>query len=107
MQELEKEYENLPQQRADRMREDLELFLEDFKPSPKFDQWTTSMIDDFFMKWFVEHANPTDEDKQSMRETMLHFLQFMRERKILAEDFSPKSLLQSDLTSTEPEDSLS
>ena len=93
MQELEKEYENLPQQRADRMREDLELFLEDFKPSPKFDQWTTSMIDDFFMKWFVEHANPTDEDKQSMRETMLHFLQFMRERKILAEDFSPKSLL--------------
>ena len=50
------------------------------------------MIDDFFMKWFVEHANPTDEDKQSMRETMLHFLQFMRERKILAEDFSPKSL---------------
>ena len=93
MQELEKEYENLPQQRADRMREDLELFLEDFSPSTKFDQWTTSMIDDFFMKWFVEHANPTDEDKQSMRETMLHFLQFMRERKILAEDFSTKSLL--------------
>ena len=26
-------------------------------------------------------------------ETMLHFLQFMREHKILAEDFSPKSLL--------------
>ena len=47
MQELEKEYENLPQQRADRMREDLELFLEDFSPSTKFDQWTTSMIDDF------------------------------------------------------------
>ena len=63
------------------------------------------MIDDFFMKWFVEHANPTDEDKQSMRETMLHFLQFMRERKILAEDFSPKSLLQPDLTSPEPEES--
>ena len=93
MQELEKEYENLPQQSADRMREDLELFLEDFKPSLNFDQWTTSMIDDFFMNWFVEHANPTDEDKQSMRETMLHFLQFMRERSILAEDFSPKSLL--------------
>ena len=93
MQELEKEYENLPQQRADRMREDLELFLEDFSPSTKFDQWTTSMIDDFFMNWFVEHANPTDEDKQSMRETMLHFLQFMRERKILVEDLSPKSLL--------------
>ncbi|HJL85880.1 MAG: hypothetical protein QF560_08135 [SAR324 cluster bacterium] len=100
MQDLEKDLEGLSQQRADRMREDLELFLEDFGPPP-LEQWTSSMVDQFFLEWFVEHANPTDEDRLSMRETMLHLFKFLRVRKMLGEDFSPGSLQESEPTSPE------
>ena len=100
MKDLEKDLEGLSQQRADRMREDLELFLEDFDPPP-VEQWSSSIVDQFFLEWFIEHANPTDEDRLSMRETMLHLFKFLRVRKMLGEDFSTGSLQESEPTSPE------
>ena len=86
--------EALPSERAERMKDDLELFLEDFGPPP-VKEWNGAMIDQFYQEWFVEHANPTDDDRLSMRETMLHLIQFLQDQKLLGEDFSPNSLQES------------
>ena len=84
----------LSSERAERMKEDLELFLDDFGPPP-VKEWNGTMIDQFYQEWFVEHANPTDDDRLSMRETMLHLIRFLQEQKLLGDDFSPNSLQES------------
>ena len=91
MAELDAELANLPDEKEERMREDFEVFLEDFAPPP-LEEWTPGLIVSFIKEWFVEHANPMEEDQFSMEETMLHFLQFLQARSLIPEGFYPDVL---------------
>ena len=45
------------------------------------------MIKHFLEKWFVENANPFQEDLDSMRESLLKLFQFLDEEKLLTNNF--------------------
>ena len=58
----------------------------DFKPPPVAD-WNLDLIKYFVSKWFLENANPMEEDLESMRNSLLDLFQFLTEEKLLSEHF--------------------
>ncbi len=78
--------ELVPAEKQERIEEDLDVFLTDFQP-PHVSEWDLSMIKHFLEKWFVENANPFQEDLDSMRESLLKLFQFLDEEKLLTNNF--------------------
>ena len=74
----------VPAEKQERIEEDLEVFLVDFQP-PNITEWDTSMLKHFLGEWFVENANPLEEDLDSMRESLLSLFQFLDGEKLLPE----------------------
>ena len=74
----------LPAEKQERTEEDLEVFLVDFQP-PNIKEWESGMVKHFFGEWFLENANPLEEDLDSMRETLLSLFQFLDGEKLLPE----------------------
>ena len=72
--------------KQNQIEEDLEVFLVDFKPPPVAD-WNLDLIKYFVSKWFLENANPMEEDIKSMRNSLLDLFQFLTEEKLLSEHF--------------------
>ena len=62
----------------------LDVFLLDFQPPP-VEKWNLNLVKNFIEKWFVENANPMEEDIESMRESLLSLFQFLAEEKLLPE----------------------
>ena len=78
--------ELIPKNKHDQVEEDLDVFLVDFKPPPVA-EWNLNLIKKFISEWFVENANPTNEDLESMRESLLNLFQYLTEEKLLSEKF--------------------
>ena len=76
----------VPAEKQERTEEDLEVFLVDFQP-PNIKEWDSGMVKHFFGEWFLENANPLEEDLDSMRETLLSLFQFLDGEKLLPEGF--------------------
>ena len=74
----------VPAEKLERTEEDLEVFLVDFKP-PNIKEWDSGMVKHFIEEWFVENANPLEEDLDSMRESLLSLFQFLDGEKLLPE----------------------
>ena len=74
----------LPLEKQERTEEDLEVFLVDFQP-PIIKEWDSGMVKHFIGEWFLENANPLEEDLDSMRETLLSLFQFLDGEKLLPE----------------------
>ena len=74
----------VPAEKQERTEEDLEVFLFDFQP-PNIKEWDSGMVKHFIGKWFIENANPLEEDLDSMRETLLSLFQFLDGEKLLPE----------------------
>lgn len=72
----------VPAEKQERLEEDLDVFLTDFQPPP-VTEWELDMVKLFLEKWFVEHANPFQEDLESMRESLLNLFQFLDGEKLL------------------------
>ena len=71
--------------KGETMKEDIEVFFEDFGPPPP-EEWTPKLIYNFINNWFVKESNPTNDDINSMRDTMLHFSNFLSEKKLISEN---------------------
>jgi len=70
-----------PESEAQRIQEDVELFLEDFEaPAPS--EWTVTTIGEF-VSWFMEEANPVQDDLQSMRTSLSAYLGFLASTGVL------------------------
>ena len=74
----------VPAEKQERIEEDLEVFLVDFQP-PNIKEWDSGMVKHFIEEWFVENANPLEEDLDSMRESLLSLFQFLDGEKLLPE----------------------
>ena len=74
----------VPAEKQERTEEDLEVFLVDFQP-PNIKEWDSGMVKYFIGEWFLENANPLEEDLDSMRETLLSLFQFLDGEKLLPE----------------------
>ena len=74
----------VPAEKQERTEEDLEVFLVDFHP-PVIKEWDSGMVKHFIGEWFLENANPLEEDLDSMRETLLSLFQFLDGEKLLPE----------------------
>ena len=74
----------VPAEKQERTEEDLEVFLVDFHP-PNLKEWDSGMVKHFIGEWFLENANPLEEDLDSMRETLLSLFQFLDGEKLLPE----------------------
>ena len=61
---------------AERMREDVEVFVEDFVTQPPA-TWNRALVAEFFESWFVENLNPVADDLFSMQNSLEHFFQFL------------------------------
>ncbi len=81
----------LPEELRQKRSEDLELFMEDFLPPP-VSSWTPKLFDEFIGKWFIDHANPLEDDLVSMQETMLHLLAYLRDKNLLPSCFEEQYL---------------
>ena len=69
----------------ERMREDVEVFLEEYARSP-VEEWSAEMLDDFLGNWFVKNLHPVVDDMISMQSTLEHFISFLaKQEKISAE----------------------
>ena len=78
-----KKYVDLvPAEKQEQVEEDLDVFLVDFQPPPVA-EWDFRLIKRFMNKWFIENANPLEEDLYSMRESLLSLFQFLAEEKLL------------------------
>ena len=77
--------ELVAEEKREKVEEDLDVFLVDFKPPP-IAEWDLKLIKSFLNKWFVENANPLEEDLYSMRESLLSLFQFLDTEKILPEN---------------------
>ena len=67
--------ELVPAEKQEQVEEDLEVFLVDFEPPP-ISEWDSELIKNFLEKWFLENANPLEEDLVSMRQTLLSLFKF-------------------------------
>ena len=77
-----KEFEETEEER---MREDLEVFIEEYVRRP-IEEWTAEMMDDFLGNWFIKNLHPLVDDLISMQNTLEHFFQFLaKQEKISAE----------------------
>ena len=74
----------VPAEKQERTEEDLDVFLVDFQP-PNIKEWDSGMVKHFIGEWFLENANPLEEDLDSMRETLLSLFQFLDGEKLLPE----------------------
>ena len=72
----------VPPEKLERTEEDLEVFLEDFQP-PNIREWDSDMVKIFFDDWFLENANPLQEDLNSMRESLLILFQYLDREELL------------------------
>ena len=69
----------------ERMREDVEVFLEEYVRCP-VEEWSAEMLDDFLGNWFVKNLHPVVDDLISMQSTLEHFISFLaKQEKISAE----------------------
>ena len=71
-------------EKQEKVEEDLDVFLVDFQPPP-IAEWDMRLVKRFLSKWFIENANPLEEDIESMRESLLTLFQFLAEEKLLPE----------------------
>jgi len=71
-------------EKLERTEEDLEVFLVDFQP-PNIREWDSGMVKHFIGEWFLENANPLQEDLNSMRESLLALFQFLDREELLAD----------------------
>ena len=86
-QSLYKKYIKLaPKDEQDQIEDDLDVFLMDFKPPP-VDDWDLDLIKHFISKWFLENANPMEEDIESMRKSLLDLFRFLNKEKLLSDQF--------------------
>ncbi|MEE3162568.1 MAG: hypothetical protein VX274_04345, partial [SAR324 cluster bacterium] len=76
----------VPAEKQEQVEEDLEVFLVDFKPPP-ISEWDSELIKNFLEIWFLENANPLEEDLVSMRETMLSLFKFLAKEDLLPDGF--------------------
>jgi len=76
----------VPAEKQEQVEEDLEVFLVDFEPPP-ISEWDSELIKNFLEKWFLENANPLEEDLVSMRETMLSLFKFLAKEDLLPDGF--------------------
>ena len=74
--------ELVPSEKQEQVEEDLDVFLVDFHP-PTVAEWDLKLVKRFMSKWFIENANPLEEDLDSMRESLLSLFQFLAEEKLL------------------------
>lgn len=74
--------ELIDEDKKEQVEEDLEVFLVDFQPPP-LAEWNLKLVKQFMSKWFVEFANPLEEDLESMRSSLSLFFEFLDEEKIL------------------------
>ena len=72
----------VPKEKQEQVEEDLDVFLVDFSP-PTVAEWDFKLVERFISKWFIENANPLDEDLESMRESLLSLFQFLEEENLL------------------------
>ena len=77
----------LAEKKQESLEEDLEVFLEDFNPA-SYENWNADLIRSFLEDWCMANLNPLEEDLWSMQETILHFLRFMAEKKLVSESFT-------------------
>jgi hypothetical protein len=78
--------ELVPAEKQEQMEEDLEVFLVDFEPPP-ISVWDSELIKNFLDKWFLENANPLEEDLVSMRESLLSLFNFLAKEDLLPDGF--------------------
>jgi len=76
----------LPAEKQEQMEEDLEVFLVDFDP-PSVAEWDADLVKEFMEKWFLENANPLEEDLESMRESLSNLFDFLAEEELLSAGF--------------------
>jgi hypothetical protein len=82
-----------PETDARRIREDVELFLEDFEaPAPT--EWTPATVGEFVV-WFMEEANPVQDDLQSIQSSLGAYLGFLASTGVL--DSENATALQEEL----------
>ena len=72
----------VPAEKKERTEEDLEVFLVDFHP-PNTKEWDSGMVKHFIGEWFVENANPLEEDLDSMRKSLISLFQFLDREELL------------------------
>ena len=68
------------------VEEDLDVFLVDFEPPPVA-EWDVDLVEEFIEKWFLENANPLEEDLVSMRESLLSLFKFLAKENLLPDGF--------------------
>ena len=78
--------ELVPAEKQEKVEEDLEVFLVDFEP-PHISVWDSELIKNFLEKWFLENANPLEEDLVSMRESLLSLFNFLAKEDLLPDGF--------------------
>ena len=72
----------VPTKKQEQVEEDLEVFLVDYQPPPVA-EWDLKLVKRFMSKWFIENANPLEEDLDSMRASLLSLFEFLAEEKLL------------------------
>jgi len=72
----------VPTKKQEQVEEDLEVFLIDYQPPPVA-EWDLKLVKRFMSKWFIENANPLEEDLDSMRESLLILFEFLAAEKLL------------------------
>ena len=78
--------ELVPAEKQQQVEDDLEVFLVDFEPPP-ISEWDSELIKNFLGKWFMENANPLEEDLVSMRESLLSLFNFLAKEDLLPDGF--------------------
>jgi len=81
-------FELVPTEKQEQVEEDLDVFLVDFKP-PLVAEWDLDLLKQFMSKWFIEYANPLEEDLDSMRESLLNLFQFLADEELLPDGLLP------------------
>ena len=69
-----------------RIEDDLDVFLEDFRPPP-MEGWDKNLVKNFFENWFIENANPMEDDLEGMRESLMHLFKFLNTEKLISKIF--------------------
>jgi len=81
-------YQTLPElgeEAEDRIKDDLEEFLENYV-TRAMAEWNAAMVDDFLGNWFIKNLNPVIDDLVSMQNSLEHFFQFLSQQAVLAPD---------------------
>lgn len=76
---------DLDEESAERMREDVEVFVEEYITQP-VEEWKAPLVDTFLGSWFVENLNPVVEDLISMQNSLEHFFQFLKTQQKIPPD---------------------